>query len=120
MRERLFVYGTLRPGHAPREIADVVNTLDPIGQGTIRGHLYDLGAYPGVVLDRNAAEVHGEVFAVTDQAALARLDTYEGYFPRDHKASLFLRVNAEVTFADGARELCWVYVYNREPPSNPA
>jgi gamma-glutamylcyclotransferase (GGCT)/AIG2-like uncharacterized protein YtfP len=120
MRERLFVYGTLRPGHAPREIADAVHALKPIGHGTIRARLYNLGAYPGVILDDHAGEVHGEIFAVTDEATLARLDTYEGYYPRDPQASLFLRVNAEVTFADGAREFCWVYVYNRELPGGHA
>ena len=119
MRERLFVYGTLRPGRAPREIADAVNTLERLGEGAIRGRLYDLGAYPGVILDDAAGEVSGEVFAVTDERILARLDTYEGYFPRDPAASLFLRVNAEVTFTDGEREFCWVYVYNRELPPAP-
>jgi gamma-glutamylcyclotransferase (GGCT)/AIG2-like uncharacterized protein YtfP len=116
MRERLFVYGTLRPGRAPREIADAVDTLQRIGEGTIRGRLYDLGAYPGVILDDAAPEVPGEVFVVTDQRILDRLDIYEGFFPRDPAASLFLRVNAEVTFTGGEREFCWVYVYNRQLP----
>jgi len=113
LADRLFVYGTLRPGHAPSEIADAVRTLEPVGPGTIRGRLYNLGAYPGVVLDDPAGEeVHGEVFLVPHPATLARLDAYEDYRPRDPENSLFRRVKTTVTLSNGARELCWVYVYN--------
>jgi len=113
LAERLFVYGTLRPGRAPREIADAVSTLEPVGAGTVRGRMYDLGAYPGVVLGGDGSgEVHGEVFTVPDAAILARLDAYEDYRPLDPGRSLFLRVQTAVMLASGAREVCWIYVYN--------
>ncbi len=113
MEERVFLYGTLRPGHAPPEIADAVSRLRRIGSGTIRGRLHDLGAYPGVVLDDAAAEVRGEVFAVPDAVTLAQMDTYEGYYAGNAAGSLFLRVKVEVALDDGASEACWIYVYNR-------
>jgi gamma-glutamylcyclotransferase (GGCT)/AIG2-like uncharacterized protein YtfP len=113
----LFVYGTLRPDHAPSEIADAVRWLIQIGPGTIRARLYDLGAYPGVVLDESGSgRVDGEVFALPDAATLARLDAYEDYRPHDPEGSLFLRVKTTVTMQTGAREDCWVYVYNGELP----
>lgn len=116
MAERLFVYGTLRPGRAPREIAGTVSALQRIGDGTVRGRLFDLGAYPGIALDDKAGEVEGEVFDLPDEATLARLDAYEDYRPHDPEGSLFRRVKATVTFADGTRGLCWVYVYNGALP----
>jgi gamma-glutamylcyclotransferase (GGCT)/AIG2-like uncharacterized protein YtfP len=116
MEERIFLYGTLRPGHAPREIADAVGRLRRIGAGTVRGRLYDLGAYPGLVLDDSASEVRGEVFAVPDAETLARMDAYEGYYPGDAAASLFLRVKTVVALENGPTEACWVYVYNRSLP----
>ena len=121
MTERLFVYGTLRPGRAPSEIADAVNTLVPLGPAAVRGRLYNLGSYPGLVLDEQADEVHGEILAVPDAATLARLDAYEDYRPNgpDPDASLFLRVRTAVTLPTGASELCWVYVYNRPIPEKP-
>ncbi|HEX9199995.1 MAG TPA: gamma-glutamylcyclotransferase family protein [Acidobacteriaceae bacterium] len=116
MSEHLFVYGTLHPSRAPREIAGVARKLTHVGHGTIRGRLYDLGDYPGVILDDDATEpVHGEVFALPpDPDALACLDAYEDYRPHDPEGSLFLRQKTTVTLADGSRETCWVYVYNRQ------
>jgi gamma-glutamylcyclotransferase (GGCT)/AIG2-like uncharacterized protein YtfP len=111
--ERVFLYGTLRPGHAPREIADAVSRLRRVGAGTIRGRYFNLGAYPGVVLDDAAAEVRGEVYAVPDAETLAQMDAYEGYYAGDAAGSLFLRVKAMVAMDDGASEACWIYVYNR-------
>lgn len=120
MDNRLFVYGTLLPGRAPAEIADVVDALKPVGKGTIRGKLYNFGDYPGVVLDDKASdEVHGEVFDLPgDPNALARLDDYEEFHPRDPEGSLFKRLRTTVTLLNGARENCWVYVYNRDLPKS--
>ncbi|MGD0796306.1 MAG: gamma-glutamylcyclotransferase family protein [Acidobacteriaceae bacterium] len=112
MEERIFLYGTLRPGHAPWEIADAVSRLRRIAAGTVRGRLYDLGSYPGVVLDDAAAEVRGEVFSVPDEETLRRMDAYEGYLPDDAAASLFARVKTLATLEGGAQQSCWVYVYN--------
>jgi len=43
---------------------------------------------------------------------LAALDRYEDFRPDDPEASLFLRVEAEVTLHDVRTVMCWVYVYN--------
>jgi gamma-glutamylcyclotransferase (GGCT)/AIG2-like uncharacterized protein YtfP len=120
MSDRLFVYGTLRPDHAPSEIADVVHSLELVGPGTIQGKLYDLGEYPGVILDEGASQdVTGLVFDLDrSPEALAYLDAYEGYNPDDVENSLFRRLQTAVTFRDGDRELCWVYVYNRPVPAS--
>jgi gamma-glutamylcyclotransferase (GGCT)/AIG2-like uncharacterized protein YtfP len=118
MEQLIFLYGTLRPGHAPPEIADAVSRLRQIGPGTIRGRLYNLGAYPGVVLDDGAAEVPGQVFAVPDGETLTRMDAYEGYYPDNSAASLFLRVRVMVSLAGGASESCWVYIYNGPLPGS--
>jgi gamma-glutamylcyclotransferase (GGCT)/AIG2-like uncharacterized protein YtfP len=120
MPSALFIYGTLHPDRAPSEIAEAARRLKPIGRGTIRARLYNLGEYPGVILDETAPDtVTGEVFLVPDAATLARLDWYEDFRPDDPANSLFLRTKTAVTFNDGSRETCWVYVYNREPPPAP-
>ncbi|HEY5054569.1 MAG TPA: gamma-glutamylcyclotransferase family protein [Acidobacteriaceae bacterium] len=123
----LFVYGTLHPRRAPREIAAVANRLKPIGpatgRATIRGRLLDLGNYPGLLLakpcdpetepDSEASNIPGHLFEVPDLATLAALDAYEDFRPGDPAASLFLRVEATATLGDGSTLRCWVYVYNR-------
>lgn len=115
MPDRLFIYGTLHPDRAPRAIAAVARRLKSIGHGTIRARLYNLGEYPGVVLnDAASSPVPGEVFLVPDADTLARLDTYEDFRPHDPSNSLFLREKTVVTMDDGTRETCWVYIYNGE------
>jgi gamma-glutamylcyclotransferase (GGCT)/AIG2-like uncharacterized protein YtfP len=58
--------------------------------------------------------VRGELFAVPDAETLAQMDAYEGFYPGDAAASLFLRVMTTVALEDGPSESCWVYVYNRQ------
>jgi gamma-glutamylcyclotransferase (GGCT)/AIG2-like uncharacterized protein YtfP len=113
----LFVYGTLRPGHAPAAIASEVRKLEEVGPAAIPGRLYDLGAYPGAVLDA-AAETHvdGTVLRLpADPSVLAALDAYEGFDPADREGSLFVRTATSVTLSGGKTLACWVYVYNRGP-----
>jgi gamma-glutamylcyclotransferase (GGCT)/AIG2-like uncharacterized protein YtfP len=116
MSIRLFAYGTLRQGHALREIAEAAAQLRPIGKGVARGRLYDLGAYPGAVFasGEDAGEIEGEVFEVPDEAVLRALDAYEGFEPDDPAASLFVRIPIEVRMAGrGDSVFCWAYQYNR-------
>ena len=112
----LFVYGTLHPDRAPAEIAAAARCLTPIGPATIRARLYNLGAYPGAILDPTAPPISGHLFTVPDAAALVALDAYEDFRPTDPAASLFLRVETTATLPDNSHRPCWVYVYNRELP----
>jgi gamma-glutamylcyclotransferase (GGCT)/AIG2-like uncharacterized protein YtfP len=115
----LFIYGTLHPDRAPAEIAAAARRLKPMGLATIRGHLYNLGAYPGAVLDEAAsATIPGELFTVPDAATLAALDAYEDFRPDDPAGSLFLRVQTNAIKPNGSHQLCWVYIYNREVPGS--
>ncbi len=114
MATDLFVYGTLHPDRAPAEIARVVKRLRLLGTGTIRGKLYELGEYPGVVVHPSHRDkVPGFIFALPeDRDTLSQLDDYEGFRPTDPANSLFIRAKRTVTFAEGHRRRCWVYLYN--------
>jgi gamma-glutamylcyclotransferase (GGCT)/AIG2-like uncharacterized protein YtfP len=114
----LFIYGTLHPDRAPREIAAAARRLIPSGPATIRGHRYDLGEYPGVVLDSTGPAISGELFTVPDAVTLAALDAYEDFRPDDPANSLFLRVETTATKSGGSSGPCWVYVYNGEVPGS--
>ena len=119
MTHHLFVYGTLSPRHAPPEIAATVRRLRPVGSASIRGRLYDLGEYPGAVLNKNSRSlIRGQVFELPgDQSTLTSLDDYEGFEPAKPSSSLFVRRTWPVTMDDGTRLRCWVYVYNGDMKS---
>lgn len=117
----LFVYGTLTPGHAPTCVADLVATFGVVGPATVRGTLHDFTAYPGLVLGGQAI-VHGTVVRVPDEGAdllWRRLDAYEGFDPDDSQGSLFRRVAAVATLADGRQIDCQTYVFGGNPSRAP-
>ncbi|MCF2133815.1 MULTISPECIES: gamma-glutamylcyclotransferase family protein [Burkholderiaceae] len=80
----VFVYGTLRENEANDigRAAQRSGTAQPrwLGRGSVKGTLYDLGAYPGLVPDTAAGEVYGDVFEI-DEALLPVLDKIEEVFP---------------------------------------
>lgn len=113
MGDRVFFYGTLmspfnRPG---RQRLDSKLTFK--GRGTIRAALFDLGIYPAAVPSDDHSVVWGEVYETTDSPfVLAALDEIEGYRPNEPDRSLYTRVLADVTLADGRAEKAWTYFYN--------
>ncbi|MCS7166480.1 MAG: gamma-glutamylcyclotransferase family protein [Gemmatales bacterium] len=140
----LFVYGTLRwcllpepyrprcaPGVAPPSaqfvgaplwneenfpglLQAVMQKLSYAGTGQVWGRLYDLGPYPGAVLEKDAGSViTGDVYYLPpDPAVLVSLDAYEDYDARYPERSLFRRVPVSVTMLGGQHLDCWIYVYN--------
>jgi gamma-glutamylcyclotransferase (GGCT)/AIG2-like uncharacterized protein YtfP len=121
MTEYLFVYGTLRPEEAPEEIRAVVARLRPAGEGTVPGIIFDLGEYPGAVIDPGSGQrIHGMVFELpADESVFGPMDGYEGFSPEDLAGSLFLRVKERVELDAGGSVEAWVYVYNLPPAGAP-
>jgi gamma-glutamylcyclotransferase (GGCT)/AIG2-like uncharacterized protein YtfP len=117
MKEYLFTYGTLSPEFAPLEIAEAVGRLKFVNDGFIRGWLYDLGDFPGAVLDEKSPNyVFGQVFQLPDdKLVLNQLDEYEEFDLNNIKGSLFVRKKATVTTANQRKIECWIYVYNQIP-----
>jgi gamma-glutamylcyclotransferase (GGCT)/AIG2-like uncharacterized protein YtfP len=91
----LFIYGTLRSGGGA---ARLLRGCRLVGPGSVAGTLYELGAYPALVLGGDG-RVEGEVWRCPADV-LGRLDEYEGV-----AEGLFGRVEVE---AGGER--CWTYV----------
>jgi pyruvate carboxylase len=117
MSEYLFLYGTLRPADAPEEIRPAVQGLRTVDEGSLPGRLYDLGEYPGAVIDLEAEQrILGTVFELpADAAVLSRMDQYEGFYPGNLGESLFVRVRQRVELESGGSVECWIYEYNQPP-----
>jgi gamma-glutamylcyclotransferase (GGCT)/AIG2-like uncharacterized protein YtfP len=117
MAEYLFVYGTLRSQLVPPDLSGLVGQLRRFGAAAYtRGHLYDLGTYPGAVLDSDCdRRIIGEVLELPgDKSVLAALDRYEGIDGNQPDAGLFVRTECHVILDNGQAIECWIYVYNGE------
>jgi gamma-glutamylcyclotransferase (GGCT)/AIG2-like uncharacterized protein YtfP len=100
----VFVYGTLRRGGV-RAMPDLFPGSKFIGDASVRGSLYDMGEYPGLLLDESDTPVVGEVYEVDDET-LSKLDDIEA-------SAYYLRRRVEVSVG-GQSMTCWVYVYDPE------
>ena len=95
----VFVYGTLRRGGAGSMSIRFPNSKF-IAEAKVTGSLYDLGAYPGMLLNESNSLVSGEVYEVDDEI-LKRLDDFEA-------SSNYLRKQVEISLGSN-RKVCWVY-----------
>ena len=95
----IFIYGSLRRGSAG---AMSIRFPDAkfIGDAKVSGSLYDLGAYPGLLINDSESLVTGEVYEIDDET-LNKLDGFEA-------SSHYLRKQAEVLL-EGERTMCWTY-----------
>jgi gamma-glutamylcyclotransferase (GGCT)/AIG2-like uncharacterized protein YtfP len=95
----VFVYGTLRRG-SERAMSIRFPPAKFIAEGNVRGTLFDLGAYPGLLANENGSLVKGEVYQVDDET-LRILDKFEA-------SSNYRRKQIEVLLGTG-KTVCWVY-----------
>lgn len=95
----VFVYGTLRRGSAgAMSIRFPASKF--IAAAQVSGSLYDLGPYPGLLLDESSSMVVGEVYEVDDEL-LHQLDAFEA-------SSHYWRKRVELALGADKRR-CWTY-----------
>ena len=99
MKHLVFVYGTLRRGSAGAMAIRFPNSKF-IADAKVSGSLYDLGAYPGVLLNESNSLVIGEVYEVDDEI-LHKLDDYEA-------SSHYWRKQVEISVGTHKR-IGWTY-----------
>ena len=101
----VFVYGTLRRGGA-----GAMSVRFPgakfVAEAKVSGSLYDLGAYPGLLLDESDSQVLGEVYEV-DDAILNELDDFEA-------SSAYRRKPVDISLGS-QRKAGWTYVPEASP-----
>ncbi|MBB5322961.1 gamma-glutamylcyclotransferase (GGCT)/AIG2-like uncharacterized protein YtfP [Anoxybacillus tepidamans] len=103
---RVFVYGTLLVGEANHHIA--APYLQKVQPGKVKGQLYDVGAYPALVISEEG-EVVGEWLTVTEEG-IKQMDMLEDYEEgRDNNEY------ERVWIKDCEQDIeGYVYVYTRE------
>lgn len=106
--ETVFVYGALRRGASNYWRMERGEFL---GEGTVRGKLYAIDWYPGVVPDQHAGEVRGDLYRI-DARLAAELDAFEGIGQGGEAGDEYERVRVPVRTAEGETE-AWIYAYRR-------
>lgn len=95
--DEAFVYGTLRRGgsnHFRMAGAEFV------AAATVKGRLYQIDWYPGLICDATGDEITGEIYQVS-AGLMEKLDAFEG--PE------YRRVRVLATLPDGSQREPWLW-----------
>ena len=121
MGDLLFVYGTLRKDPKNEMHHVLARYSISVGEGRIRGELYDLGTYPGVVLRDGCVDMMlGEVYGLNSQHASRMwqvLDHYEGCGPDCPEPHEYRRQRVHVFLDDGNEIDAWAYILTSLSPA---
>ena len=119
----LILYGSLRRGQPSFHELRLDTRLRFMRMVRFAGALYDLGDYPGLLLEPARGEVVGELHLVRDASVMADLDEFEiarpdepqPYDPRTGRGSLYRRRTLRVGDVEAD-----IYVFNAAlPPAAP-
>ncbi|MFZ7103488.1 MAG: gamma-glutamylcyclotransferase family protein [Peptococcaceae bacterium] len=110
----LFVYGTLLKGFKHPVQMFFAEQAKYVDKGSIRGQLFCLGGYPGVIPSANPGDkVYGEAYLIKDDDRVwSVLDEYEGCGAGDEYPQEYRREKVEVTLETGKKITAWTYLYN--------
>ena len=108
--QHVFVYGTLRQ-EGTRPLMHLFPHATPVGAATGLGYLFDLGAYPRLILDPSGSVVVGEIYTV-DQEIMLALDAIEGVNAEEPSNGYYYRRRVDAQLLTGETEWCWIYECN--------
>lgn len=118
MNQHLFVYGTLRDDPRNQMFRLVAEHGRFAGRARVRGRLFDLGEYPGLVPSNDNHFVTGELYSVEAERAAEMwnaLDRYEGCSEDDPQPHEYRRTLVPAQLNDGDTVQAWAYVLNDLP-----
>jgi len=113
--DKLFVYGSLRRGFHHSAHNYISQYFCHLGDGMVKGVLYDLGEYPAAVPTSKQFFITGELYILKNRKdfedAIGPLDDYEGLHPEKGEKPLFIRKVTKVFF-NNCDTSAWIYWYN--------
>lgn len=113
--QQLFVYGSLRSGFQHPAYAYISRYFSLVGDGKVKGLLYDMGDYPAAVPSENEQFIIGELYRINNPDelawAMAQLDDYEGVHGENGEPSLYRREEVKV-FLNDKETIASIYWFN--------
>ena len=111
---QLFVYGSLRSGFRSPAYEYISRYFDLVGEGKVRGQLFDLGTYPAAKPTNENKFIIGELYRIRNENefawAMGQLDDYEGVHVDFDETQLYRRDVTEVHI-DNKNTNAWIYWY---------
>lgn len=133
--EYLLVYGSLWLGSKNYLELGMDKQCEFVTDLTIDGCLYDLGEYPGLVLEEsldvdnkaNMSAIPAQLFRINRNARpqtslniLAEIDKYEECDTQDTASSEYRRTTLSVALRKGDRRVdAWIYLYKQDTKTKP-
>ncbi|GAA6155999.1 MAG: gamma-glutamylcyclotransferase family protein [Alphaproteobacteria bacterium] len=110
----LFVYGTLREDSQHKMARLLSSAASVVGPAFVLGRLFDIGEYPGMILDGSGHHLtHGQIFKLANaDETLAHLDVYEEASSEFPEPRQYVRKKVTARQENGNQIEVWVYVYN--------
>lgn len=113
--QQLFVYGSLRSGFQHPAYAYISRYFSLVGDGKVKGLLYDMGDYPAAVPSENEQFIIGELYRINNPDelawAMAQLDDYEGVHSENGEPALYRREEVNV-FLNDKETMASIYWFN--------
>lgn len=107
----IFVYGTLRRDSPEGAHKSYLHGTDFISPAKIRGQLFMVDYYPGLVLTDADHWALGEVYLIQHEGQLHDLDVYEGCAKKSPQPHEYARHIVDVILSDGEILQAWAYLY---------
>lgn len=113
---KVFVYGTLKSGYGNNRLLHQESLVTP-GITTRHFYLVDVG-FPFAISEKVAGNrgvlpVRGEVWTLSNELTLARLDSLEGVSPNG--GGMYDREQEIIIDDRGEEHFCYMYVRNNAP-----
>lgn len=119
---KLFVYGSLRSGFRNPVYEYLSKYFHLMGEGVVKGKLYDLGDYPAAAPTADEKFISGELYCINNPLefswAIGQLDDYEGLNTEEGERPLYKREEV-IAYLDGEPHTAWIYWYNGDLSGKP-
>jgi gamma-glutamylcyclotransferase (GGCT)/AIG2-like uncharacterized protein YtfP len=113
----LFVYGSLRSGFRNAAYSYLSKYFHLVGQGYVKGKLYDTGNFPVAISTTENHYLVGELYSINNpiefEWAISQLDDYEGIATEGDEQPLYKREIATIS-CNHEQTTAWVYWYNAD------
>ena len=125
----IFVYGTLRGDSPTGAHKEYLRNSDFVTNAKIRGKLFLIDYYPGLVQASEGEEnesienaqrwVIGEIYVLQNEKQLHQLDIYEGCAPQSPQPHEYKRELVTVRLPNNESMEAWTYIYMGDITSLP-